>query len=74
VLNFATTHNNKQEHPTTDNNTQQQYTTALWYIKIPMSRSFLNSGTLIVIISLQAKYISDRTVNKDIMNLGLQYF
>ena len=38
VLNFATTHNNKQEHPTTDNNTQQQYTTALWYIKIPMSR------------------------------------
>ncbi len=43
----TTTHNNTQEIPTTDNNKQQQYTTALGYIKLPMSCSFLNSGTLI---------------------------
>jgi hypothetical protein len=44
------THNNTQEHPTTHKNTQQQYTTALGYIKLPMSRIFLNCGTLIVIM------------------------
>ncbi len=39
------THKNTQEHPTTENNTQQQYTTALRYIKLPMSRCLRNFGT-----------------------------
>jgi len=45
----TTTHKNTQQQTTTHNNSTQQYTTALGYIKLPMSRSFLNSGTLIVI-------------------------